>query len=284
MNIGDKIALVCCSNGQSQDQKAIIDNLNKILTDIGLIPCLSKYIYQTDSVYSGTAKQRAEELMQFYRADDIKAIFDISGGDIANELLLHLDFDVISICQKQFWGYSDLTTIINAIYAKTGKSSVLYQVKNIARVNDVKSIDQFSKFLFHNDNQLFDFPYNFVRGKSMKGVAVGGNIRCLLKLAGTEYFPDMHDKILVLEAMSGSTPQMVAFFSQLSCMGIFEQIKGVLMGTFTQMETQEGTDSIIELASRFVPNNIPIAKTQFIGHSADSKAIIIGKELSIGGQ
>ena len=48
-------------------------------------------------------------------------------------------------------------------------------------------------------NDLFDIKYEFLQGKYMEGVVAGGNIRCLLKLAGTEYMPDMTDKILVLE-------------------------------------------------------------------------------------
>ena len=62
----------------------------------------------------------------------------------------------------------------------------------------------------------------------MDGIVLGGNIRCLLKLAGTEYFPDMKDKILLLEAMSGQVPQMVTYFSQLQQMGVFEKVKGIL--------------------------------------------------------
>jgi ABC-type antimicrobial peptide transport system permease subunit len=73
------------------------------------------YIYVKDSIYSGTAAERAEALMNFYKDEEIRAIFDISGGDIANEILPYLDFEVIGKMQKQFWGYSDLTTIINAI-------------------------------------------------------------------------------------------------------------------------------------------------------------------------
>ena len=40
----------------------------------------------------------------------------------------------------------------------------------------------------------------FLQGSKMQGIVVGGNIRCLLKLAGTEYWPDMNGKILLLES------------------------------------------------------------------------------------
>lgn len=69
--------------------------------------------------------------MSFYRDPEVKAIFDLSGGDIANEILPYLDFKIIARSHAVFWGYSDLTTILNAIYAKTGKSSVLYQARNL---------------------------------------------------------------------------------------------------------------------------------------------------------
>ena len=41
----------------------------------------------------------------------------------------------IAATDKTFWEYSDLTTIINAIFTKTGKSSVLYQIKNLDYAN-----------------------------------------------------------------------------------------------------------------------------------------------------
>lgn len=69
--------------------------------------------------------------MNFYNDDEIAEIFDISGGDVANGILPYLDYEVIQKHSKRYWGYSDLTTIINAIYAKTGKASVLYQVRNL---------------------------------------------------------------------------------------------------------------------------------------------------------
>ena len=128
---GDNVGIVCCSNGQKQANQNKIEQLNEVLLSIGIRPVLSPFIYEKEDVAAGTAKERAGSLMDFYKDDKIKAIFDISGGDIANEILPYLDFDVIAGAGKVFWGYSDLTTVINAIYAKTQKASVLYQVRNM---------------------------------------------------------------------------------------------------------------------------------------------------------
>jgi muramoyltetrapeptide carboxypeptidase LdcA involved in peptidoglycan recycling len=261
-----KVGIVCCSNGQSQHQKSKIEDLTKILYSKGLTPIFSDYIYQKNGVFSGTAKERATALMNFYKDEEIQEIFDISGGDIANEVLPYLDFEVIAKSQAKFWGYSDLTTIINAIYTKTGKESVLYQVRNL--------------IAFHPEN-LFDFDYQFVQKEKMHGIVVGGNIRCLLKLAGTPYWPDIEGKILLLESRSGSVPQMVTYLNQLKQMEVFGKISGILLGTFTQMEEEKTIPTIIELVKEYAGEKLPIAKTQEIGHGIDSKAIVIGKEYSL---
>ena len=277
MQQNDKIAIVCCSNGQAVTYQENISCLQDTLTQIGLIPVMGEYIYQKESVFSGSAEERAESLMRFYRDDEIKAIFDISGGDIANEILPYLDFDVIAESEKLFWGYSDLTTIINAIYAKTGKESVLYQVRNLIYDDAENQISNFRNTVMNQTDDLFELKYSFAQQEEMQGSVVGGNIRCLLKLAGTEYWPDMRGKILLLESYGGRVPQMVTYLNQLSQMGVFQKISGVLLGTFTEMEKEGCTPSMVELVKRYAGTDIPIACTNEIGHGTNSKGIVIGR-------
>ena len=279
MKKGDKVAIVCCSNGQKAAYKEKLNNLQYTLESIGLIPVFGDYIYERESVFSGCAKERADSLINFYKDEQIKAIFDISGGDIANEILPFLDFNVIAESDKMFWGYSDLTTIINAIYAKTGKASVLYQVRNLIYEDAENQIRNFTNSVLYEGADLFRFHYDFVQKEEMNGIVVGGNIRCLLKLAGTEYWPDMTGKILLLEARSGDIPQIVTYLSQLKQMGVFGQIAGLLLGTFTEMEKEGSSPSIIDLVKSYVRADIPIVKTSEIGHATNSKGIVIGKKI-----
>ena len=282
-----KFALVCCSNGLPMQAQQQICQLMECFQEMGIEPVLSPYLYATDFVEAGTAYQRAEILMKYYQDPEIIAICDVSGGDIANEILPYLDYKTIATSDKTFWGYSDLTTIINAIYAKTGRSSVLYQVRNLVRDDREKQGRNFMDHLQKQDlgsASLFDFDYQWIQGaprqgQALQGIVVGGNIRCLLKLAGTPYWPDMTDKILFLEARSGGVAQMTTYLSQLQQMGVFGQIRGILLGTFTQMEREQMVPDIIELVRRFAGDQISIARSARIGHGADSKAIVIGKEM-----
>lgn len=281
MQKDNTVAIVSCSNGISRKEAQNIERLQKVLCELGLNPVCSEYIYAKNGCFSGTAEERAESLMKFYKDDSVKAIFDISGGDIANEILPYLDFDVIAKADKAFWGYSDLTTIINAIYTKTGKVSMLYQIRNL--IYDCADMQRplFEDSFLRAGNTLTDFSYSFVQGSEMSGTVVGGNIRCFLKLAGTEFFPDVEDKILLLESYGGTVPQMVTYLSQLKLMGVFDKVSGILLGTFTKMEAEACEPNIVELVKRYAGVHIPIAKTQEIGHGVDSKGIWIGKEIEL---
>lgn len=279
MKKGSKVAIVACSNGQPQNNHEKLGRLYNTLSELGLAPVFGDCIYEKESVFSGTGEERANVLMNFYRDREIQAIFDISGGDIANEVLPYLNYNEIAKSDAVFWGYSDLTTVINAIYAKTGKKSVLYQVRNLISKDAPDQIVNFSSSLFQGTSDMFSFHYEMLQKESMQGILAGGNIRCLLKLAGTEYWPDMNGKILLLESLGGLVPQMTAYLNQLKQIGVFEQINGILLGTFTKMEEEEAIPTMIELVKRYAGTELPIAKTAEIGHGTNAKGIVIGQEM-----
>lgn len=275
--ITQQAGIVCCSDGLAKNQQEQVHNLRDALRQMNISVIMSPYIYQG----IGTAKQKAQALMALYDNDDIHDVFDISGGDLANELLPYLDYKRIADSGKTFWGYSDLTSILNGIYSQTGNPGVLYQIRNLIGVCGQEQQEKFYQMLQRKGDDLFRFDYHFIQGTEMEGIVIGGNIRCLLKLAGTDYFPDCHDRILLLESLSGGMSRITAYFSQLQQMRVFDQCAGVLLGTFTQLEQENGIDAAPILLQRFVRRDLPIAKTKQIGHGADSKAIMIGKSMCL---
>lgn len=277
---GDKIGIVCCSNGQRRTYAEKINRLENTLLEVGLQPVFSNYIYEKNGIFSGTARERADALMDFYKDDEIKGIFDISGGDVANGILPYLDYDIIAGSSKLFWGYSDLTTVINAIYTKTGRPSVLYQIRNLIYDCKERQIADFSNTTMQNGTDLFKLDYEFVQQSKMSGIVVGGNIRCFLKLAGTEYMPELENKILLLESLNGDAAKIETYLCQLQQIGAFDKVAGILLGTFTEMENEKCTPTVVELVKKWVRKDLPIAATRNIGHGTDSKAIVIGQELS----
>ena len=283
LNKGDKIGIVCCSNGQKEYYKDKLQRLADTLKDIGLQPVFSDYIYEKEGPFSGTARERAQVLMDFYRNEEIKGIFDISGGDLANGVLPYLDYGVIANSTKLFWGYSDLTTLIYAIYHKTGRPSVLYQIRNLIYDHRAVQIADFKNTVLDNGRALLQPGWRFIQQNKMQGILIGGNIRCFLKLAGTEYMPDFDGKILFLESLSGSPAVIETYLCQLQQLGAFERIAAILLGTFTEMEKEGYTPTVETLVKNMVGENMPIAVTGEIGHGTDSKGIVIGAEICLEG-
>lgn len=176
-----------------------------------------------------------------------------------------------------------MTTVINAIYSKTGKESVLYQIRNLIYENREEQTANFQNTVMDGGNDLFRINCRFIQQTEMHGIVIGGNIRCFLKLAGTEYMPDLEGKILLLESFGGTVPQIETYLFQLKQLGVFEKAAGILLGTFTKMQENQSIPSAETLVRRIAGKDIPIAVTKDIGHGTDSKAIAIGRQLYIGG-
>lgn len=282
LKIGDKIALVACSNAIPKSDRHKIDRLCDILRKMGLHPMLSDYIFAKSGVYAGTPQQRAYAVNRFFADNSIKMIFDISGGDLANEILPYLDYDIIKRSGKLFVGISDLTSVINAIYHKTGAVCGLYRLKGLYHDENETQRKIFENSLIHGDDSILKADWRFVQGSRICGTVIGGNLRCLLKLAGTPYMPDFDGKVLFLESYMTDVSRTAAYMAQLKQMGVFDRISGLMLGTFTQMQRDNLTPSAEQLAVTIADNpNLPIAKTENIGHGYDSSCLLIGREYCI---
>ena len=279
LNNGDKIALVVCSNGKNIEDKDRLEKLESILVEMGLVSIFTKYIYK-DKVGRGAKVQvRAEELMSFYKNKEIKVIFDISGGDIANEILDHLDYDAIKRNYKPFFGYSDLTTVLNALGSQTNEINYLYQILNIIESKEIRT--SFENTFMKSEQTLFDVKWKFIQGSSVEGEVIGGNIRCFLKLVGTRYFPEVKNKVLFIEGLGTSIEGLVTHLAQLKQIGVFDKISGLLIGTFTKIEKEISEEELYELIREYIPSSLAVAKTQEVGHARNSKALKIGEKIQI---
>ena len=279
LNKNDKIALVVCSNGKNIEDKDRLEKLESILVEMGLVPVFTKYIYKDKFGRGAKTQVRGEELMSFYKNKEIKAIFDISGGDIANEVLEYLDYDVIKRNYKPFFGYSDLTTVLNALRSQTNEVNYLYQILNIIESEEIKT--SFENTFMKNEQALFDVKWRFLQGSSVEGEVIGGNIRCFLKLAGTRYFPEVKNKVLFIEGLGTSMEGLVTHLSQLKQIGVFDKISGLLIGTFTKIEKEISVEELFKLVQEYSPSSLAVAKTQEVGHARNSKALKIGEKIHI---
>lgn len=274
-----KAALVACSDPMLLYQQNDIERLKMLLAKEGFEIEISPYLFERFDNLS--EKDKADNLMGYFRDPDMKIIFDVSGGDIANSVLQELDYDAIRESRATFCGYSDLSTVLNAIYTKTGRETINFQIRNLLYDHAETVLAYFRGNIMSANIGEADLECQFLRGDAMRGRVLGGNIRCFLKLAGTPFWPELSGAILLLEACSGGVMKMTTYLHQLKQMGVFEQVSGILLGTFSEMEKKQLVPTIAELVQSIVPTTLPIAVTRYIGHETDARAIVIGREYSL---
>lgn len=281
LNKGDKIGVISCSNGLNIKHKNIIDELKLNLKSLDIDMVEGDTLYAKEyNLFSGTGEEKARALEKLFLDKDIKMIFDISGGDLANEVLDFLDFNLIKENPKPFFGYSDLTVLLNAIYSQCDITTYNYQLRNLIGKFKEEQMQNFKASFIEGKEDIFNLDYKWINGSYLEGIVVGGNIRCLLKLAGTKYMPNFKDKILFLESFSGNSAKMVTYITQYKNLGVFNEVKGIILGEFTEMERENLKPDIVEILKRVIGEiNIPILKTRDLGHGADAKCIPIGKYL-----
>ena len=71
----EQVAIVACSNGQSRQNEGLIINLINQLNEMGVEVVCSPYLYATEDVFNGLAKEKGEALMTFYKDEKIQGDF-----------------------------------------------------------------------------------------------------------------------------------------------------------------------------------------------------------------
>lgn len=283
LKAGDKVALCVCSDPLDSQTVQQVRRLADVLRALNLTPICSDIVWHTsNSIPSRLFQQRSEELHNYFLNSEIKAIFDVSGGNLSNTLLSYIDFDIVKKNAKPFFGYSDLTALLNAFYTKTQQPMYLYSIRNLVSSCGKKQIENFKNSFIENQTDLFDFQYDFLRGKNIHGIVVGGNIRCFLKLAGTQYFPSCNEKIIFLESCSGEPELLLSQLYHLRQLGVFEEANGIILGTFSYIEHHYSRSLVENLVLEATETfNLPVVSTREIGHGNDSKCLVIGQNLSL---
>ena len=90
------------------------------LKELGINVKFAKHAFKNPTGYGETAKHKAEDINEMFCDKEINAIFCAQGGYNCNSVFDYLDFEAIKNNPKIICGYSDPTSLINVIYAKTG--------------------------------------------------------------------------------------------------------------------------------------------------------------------
>ena len=183
--------------------KAHITKIEKILKDLGFKTKLGKTLYEQDGFLAGNDQMRANELMDMFQDHSIKAILTMRGGWGCARILDLLDYNVIAKHPKIIMGFSDITSLVNAIYVKTGLVTFHgpcgYSSWGEFSTNEViKSVVVGAPYKMKNPSDNTEDLKVWSEGKA-QGKLVGGNLTVVLSMVGTDFEPNWENKILFLE-------------------------------------------------------------------------------------
>lgn len=277
----DKVGFIAPSCGQQdKDLTLSINYLKSLGLDVVLSPNLNdEYRYM-----GGTDENRAQAINQMYKDTSIKALFCIRGGAGSSRLLKHLDYDLIKENPKPIIGLSDSTALQNALISKTNQPSFtgflpIYDFKENA-IDTLVSTSLQSALFEDNHKIISGLP---TKTGTAEGKIIGGCLSVFLQLCGTPYFPSLKDKILLIEDIDEKTYKVDLMLNQLKNQKDFHQLKGIIIGQFTDsiiVSEEDGT--IKDCIDDFIKDiTIPVISDFQYGHIPSRHIIPLGIDVSL---
>lgn len=265
---GDTIAFIAPASGLAALTLHRLEKGRKFFEELGYKVKIFPTAKKNSGISSDTAENRAKDIMDAFEDKKIKAIITTIGGNTSHQTLEYLDFDTIKKNPKILCGYSDITSLHLALYSQTGLvgfygpavitqfgdnpepdeftsnhffkavTSIIGKVKPSEKWTEDKSMDWMNKDDIKKKRKYKENKgYEWLKGGKAKGKILGGCLPVILHLAGTKYWPDFKDKILLLETPEGedfrkgeSLPKVDSALSDLRNLGLFKQIKGIVFG------------------------------------------------------
>ncbi len=248
---------------------------------LGYEPILGKCAHARHGYLAGTDDERLSDLNQALQDPAIDAIWCIRGGYGSIRLLERVDYSAMASRPKVLIGYSDITTLLNAITRLTG---VVTFHGPVARA----SMPAFSRWHFDRVLTRPEAPGRLgripepptvlvpqenrivtLRGGIAEGPVAGGNLTLLQCLIGTPYFPELAGSILFLEDVGEELYRVDRMLAHLRLIGALRRLAGVAIGRFTGLE-RSGSDGALGfdevLDTYFAPLGIPVAYGFPVGH------------------
>lgn len=272
---------------------------------------LGNLTYHTEGYRSGNIQERANEFNQLLYNQEVDCILASIGGMNTNSILPYIDYDYLKAHPKLIVGYSDVSALLNAVYAKTGIHTV-YGPALTSAFGEIGPLADASFIYFKKlfiEHQIFphaipkphaytdehvdwetqtDMKKLYVNNwKTVKnGVATGrliiSNLGTLAYTFNTEYFPEIKaGDILVLEDTMDNPMQVERSYAHLKLAHVFDIVGGIIIGkhaSYDDLTTKKQPEDIL---LEFVKRDIPILANVDIGHTLPVLSLPIGGTITL---
>ncbi len=281
---GDTIGIIAPANIILEKDEEYIEKSTKLFTDLGYKVKFGKYVRANTLGYGGAAKQKAEDINNMFADKEIKAIICVKGGEDSNSTFDYIDYNLIKNNPKILCGFSDITSITNAIYNKTGL--VTFNGPTFKSLTSWETDYAFKELIKRFQDKSLELgieedKYEILQEGIAEGKLIGGNLSLTAKLVCGKYALDFTDKILFIEELGyESDPNLVnnnLYYMKQN--GVFDKIKGIWVGNY-EHESEITLEKIL-LDVLDGEYSFPIIKSNNFGHCDKKTVIPIGTKARI---
>lgn len=301
---GDKVMVIAPARGIKiigQDCRNIAhERLGRLGLEVVFAPNTTDENW--DYMGSASIEKRVADIHTAFADKSVKAILTMIGGFNSNQLITHLDYDLIKNNPKIFCGFSDITALHGAIYAKTGletyygphfsslgmKHGCDYTYDHFIKMlingeqDEIRPSVVWSDDLWFLDQDKRDFEVNEgywqIHNGNATGTIIGGNLGTFNLLLGTPYRPQFRENTILFieDTESCSLPEFERNLQALIYQPDFDNVKGVVIGRFQKGSkvTREGLEYIINTKEKL--KDLPVLANVDFGHTAPLLTIPLG--------
>ena len=235
--------------------------------------------------FSASDEVRAQEINEAFRSPKIHGLIGGRGGYGALRLLHLVDFETAKQNPKPLIGFSDLTILQCALYAKTGMLSfsgpMLATMDAAGRdaLVPLLTADTTDRELIPDDNRD---EVEVVNPGTAEGTLLGGNLFSLVQLIGTGFLPRFDKAILFFEDLNETVDRLDSFLNHFKLAGGLYDVQGVVIGDTdwretTPLKSKKKLDTLFrERIKSIFRREIPVVIGVRYGHCERSITIPFG--------
>ncbi len=303
---GDTVMVIAPSDSlhfMSQEKRQIATSQ---LQSMGLNVVFANNVEEYNEFDSSSVSSRVSDLHQAFSDNTIQGIICAYGGYNSNQLLRYIDWNIIQNNPKVFIGYSDITGLQNAIFAKTGL--VTYSGPNLFELSQKNYAEYTLKYFqkavmsdksyslnpsknwsddtWYKDQEqrelILNEGWTVINNGEAKGRIIGGNLCTLNLLQGNEYFPDISHSILFLEDDGESNLGLFERDLQsLMHLPNFNTVKGLVIGRFQKESNVDDNLLVKMIRSKPELAHIPVVANVDFGHTFPMITFPIGGKVEL---
>ena len=269
---GDKIAIISPASTPSNDNP---EKAAATLREWGFVPVIGGHVLAKYHMYAGTIDERCADLRWALKDPEIKAIVCSRGGYGSAMLLDPMTHEEFSRNPKWIVGYSDITALHSAMVC----SGVMSLHANMGCALGSRGADdpvnQMLRSVLMGVLPEYCVPaHPLNKPGTASGIVIGGNMAVFTNIGGSREWDFLDrdniagkDIILFFEDVSENMPRVNSMLQQLRLKGVLSQVKGIIVGRFTEYEPRDGYSDMYEMLSETLNGyDIPVCYDFPVSH------------------